>query len=135
MESYYMWVGALLVIALTLKYLPRYLSPSTPKISIPKEANTDANPLLETDSTDQKTEELEKASDPLKLKEFAEFQRWYIVIFLLVMLADWMQGPYVYKLYSSYNIPTLEIAILFIIGFGTSGVTGAFIGSLADKFG
>ena len=55
--------------------------------------------------------------------------------FLLVMLADWMQGPYVYKLYSAYSIPTPSIAVLFIIGFGASGISGAFIGALADKLG
>eukprot|EP01083_Nonionella_stella_P025063 69048_1 len=129
MESYYMWVGALLIIALTLKYLPPYLT-TTSKPPLTPDTSQDAEPLLHDTETGGMN-----GTDTVKLKEFSVFQRWYIVIFLLVMLADWMQGPYVYKLYSSYHIPTQSIAVLFIIGFGTSGVTGAFIGTLADKFG
>eukprot|EP00484_Ammonia_sp_Unknown_P025559 CAMPEP_0197029726 /NCGR_PEP_ID=MMETSP1384-20130603/9116_1 /TAXON_ID=29189 /ORGANISM="Ammonia sp." /LENGTH=481 /DNA_ID=CAMNT_0042458945 /DNA_START=43 /DNA_END=1488 /DNA_ORIENTATION=- len=129
MESYYMWVVALLLIALSLKYLPAYLSPPTND----KASDSDAAEPLTMSGAQRKEEDAEH--DAVKLKEFAHFQKFYIVIFLLVMLADWMQGPYVYKLYASYGIDTREIAILFVIGFGTSGITGAFIGSFADKFG
>lgn len=119
MESYYMWVGALLVLALTLKYAPNYIIAS-PTQSTKSESQT----LIE----DNKTKKQKNEIDSVKLKEFAQFQRWYIVIFLFVMLADWMQGPYVYKLYASYNIPTQQIAVLFIIGFGTSGFLEHLLG-------
>lgn len=135
MESYYAWVGGLLILALTLKYLPNYISPlSATPVQTP---TTEERTALKDDpdvNGDSSTF-LKQQEQAAKLQEFASFQKWYIIIFLLVMLADWMQGPYVYKLYSAYNIPTQDIAILFIIGFGASGITGAFIGSLADKFG
>ena len=63
------------------------------------------------------------------------FQKSYVLIFLMAMLADWMQGPYVYKLYAGYELEQSAIASLFVIGFGTSGIFGIFIGGLADKFG
>jgi len=123
MESYDIWIVVLLAVALGLKYGPDYLSgaASTAKLS---------------DCLQQEAASSHSAGpDASKLREFASFQRWYIVVFLLVMLADWMQGPYVYKLYAAYSIPTHSIAVLFIIGFGASGISGTFIGSLADKFG
>ena len=51
------------------------------------------------------------------------------------MMADWLQGPYVYALYAHYKFTRGEIAFLFIVGFGSSMVFGTFIGSLADRYG
>lgn len=50
-----------------------------------------------------------------------------------VTAGDWLQGPYVYKLYQQYNFTQVEIGQLFICGFGASAVFGTFAGSLADK--
>ena len=65
---------------------------------------------------------------------FRRFQSAYVRIFLLAMLADWTQGPYVYKLYASYGYDRELIARLFVVGFGTAGVFGVIIGGLADRF-
>jgi len=46
-----------------------------------------------------------------------------------------MQGPYVYDLYQHYGFDKATIGHLFVVGFGTSGVVGVFIGVMADKFG
>jgi len=67
--------------------------------------------------------------------EFKTFQRKYLVIFGLVWMADWLQGPYVYALYASYNYTIDQIGILFIAGFATAGVCGIFVGALADRLG
>lgn len=66
---------------------------------------------------------------------FASFQSNYLFVFLLAMLADWLQGPYVYELYVSYGFDQQAIAELFVMGFGSSMIFGTFIGSLADKYG
>jgi MFS family permease len=52
-----------------------------------------------------------------------------------MMMADWLQGPYVYALYSSYGFSKKEIGQLFIAGFGASMILGTFAGSMADKYG
>ena len=44
------------------------------------------------------------------------------------MTADWLQGPYVYALYSSYGFSKHDIAVLFVGGFGSSMVFGTFAG-------
>lgn len=54
---------------------------------------------------------------------------------MLMIMADWMQGPYVYALYDSYGFDMQAIAILFIAGFGSSAVFGTFVGGLADRYG
>ena len=51
------------------------------------------------------------------------------------MLGDWLQGPYVYALYSMYNFSKLQIGQLFIAGFGSSMVFGIAIGSMTDRYG
>ena len=50
-------------------------------------------------------------------------------------VADWLQGPYVYALYSSYGFDKSDIAVLFVGGFGASMVFGTFAGAAADRFG
>ena len=47
--------------------------------------------------------------------------------------SDWLQGPYVYKLYASYGFDKGDIGLLFIAGFLSSLLFGTFLGSLADK--
>jgi hypothetical protein len=65
--------------------------------------------------------------------EFKKFQQNYIAVFLLMMAADWLQGPYVYALYKHYGFNISEIGQLFIMGFGASLVFGTIVGSMADS--
>eukprot|EP00002_Diphylleia_rotans_P039259 TRINITY_DN9073_c0_g1_i1.p1 TRINITY_DN9073_c0_g1~~TRINITY_DN9073_c0_g1_i1.p1 ORF type:complete len:432 (+),score=78.36 TRINITY_DN9073_c0_g1_i1:54-1349(+) len=74
----------------------------------------------------------EKTNHP---EAFVSFQRKYLFVYALVMMADWLQGPYIYALYQSYGYEMQDIATLFIAGFLSSGVFGTFVGSVADKFG
>jgi MFS family permease len=48
---------------------------------------------------------------------------------------DWLQGPYVYQLYSHYGFAENQIAILFLTGFASSSTFGTMTGPLADKYG
>jgi len=79
---------------------------------------------------------------------FKSFQSLYLVVFLLMngnchisrvlcskmqqTAGDWLQGPYVYALYQSYNYDTDAIAVLFVAGFLSSAVFGTVVGSFAD---
>mmetsp|Transcript_37335 Transcript_37335/g.87318 ORF Transcript_37335/g.87318 Transcript_37335/m.87318 type:complete len:456 (-) Transcript_37335:368-1735(-) len=65
----------------------------------------------------------------------ARFQRLYLPGFLLAMLADWLQGPFVYALYQGYGIDREHNGYLFVAGFGASAVVGTVVGSFADKYG
>ena len=67
--------------------------------------------------------------------EFSAFQRLFLGVYLTMMMADWMQGPYVYALYAHYGFSKGEIGQLFIMGFGSSMVFGTIVGGFADKYG
>lgn len=67
--------------------------------------------------------------------DFSAFQLNYLAVYLLAVMADWLQGPYVYALYTEYGYEKQAIGQLFIAGFGSSAVFGTFVGSIADKYG
>uniref|UniRef100_A0A453J3T6 Molybdate-anion transporter n=1 Tax=Aegilops tauschii subsp. strangulata TaxID=200361 RepID=A0A453J3T6_AEGTS len=48
---------------------------------------------------------------------------------------DWLQGPYMYYLYSQYGFDKGDIGRLFVAGFGSSMLFGTIVGSLADRQG
>jgi len=77
----------------------------------------------------------DKAEERAVNTEFRKFQRDYVLVFLLAMGADWVHGPYIYKLYLDYGFSQHQIAVLFIAGFGSAAVMGLFVGALTDKFG
>ena len=67
--------------------------------------------------------------------DFKRFQRIFFAPYLLALFSDWLQGPYVYRLYSSYGFEPAQIALLYIVGFGASVLFGTCTGPLADRFG
>eukprot|EP00966_Prymnesium_polylepis_P303579 7012825-Prymnesium_polylepis.1 len=65
----------------------------------------------------------------------SRLERVYLAAYGFAVAADWLQGPYVYALYQQMGYDRHEIALLFVVGFGTSGVVGPLVGDLADRFG
>ncbi len=66
---------------------------------------------------------------------FLSFQRSFFVIYFLALLGDWLQGPYVYKLYDYYGFREEQIAVLYVTGFASSVLFGTATGPLADILG
>jgi MFS family permease len=66
---------------------------------------------------------------------FKGFQKSFFLVYFLALLGDWLQGPYVYKLYAFYKFEEAEIAILYVAGFASSVMFGTCTGPLADLFG
>jgi len=67
--------------------------------------------------------------------KLAVFQRLYLPVFLTAMLADWLQGPFVYALYEGYGIDRAHNGYLFVAGFGSSALFGTYVGAAADRCG
>ena len=67
-----------------------------------------------------------------KQKAHNDLLKRYLFVYLLATLSDWLQGPYVYALYSEYGFDQHEIAQLFVAGFGSSMIFGSFVGGMAD---
>lgn len=75
------------------------------------------------------------SSDAQSSSKFSSFQANYLLVYFLAVAADWLQGPYVYALYSHYGYENNDIARLYIAGFASSAVFGTFVASVADKYG
>ncbi|KZP16952.1 DUF791-domain-containing protein [Athelia psychrophila] len=60
----------------------------------------------------------------------------YLMVYAIVMGADWLQGPYVYSLYrEQYGFDERIVAILFVTGFVSAGLTAPLVGVWADQHG
>jgi len=68
-----------------------------------------------------------------KQAEFRQFQFQYLLVYLITMFADWLQGTHMYNLYQSYDETWFHT--LFMTGFCTSAIFSFFIGSWVDKYG
>ena len=61
-----------------------------------------------------------------------KFQWLYLPPFLLATFADWIQGPYQYKVYTAYGFDEHDIGRLYICGFGSSLLFGTYVAGVAD---
>ena len=61
-----------------------------------------------------------------------KFQWTYLPPFLLATFADWIQGPYQYKVYTAYGFDEHDIGRLYICGFGSSLLFGTYVAGVAD---
>ncbi|KAK4195207.1 putative major facilitator superfamily transporter [Triangularia verruculosa] len=60
----------------------------------------------------------------------------FLSVYTLIMASDWLQGPYLYPLYTkTHSLPPHLIPPLFTTGFLSGAISGSFIGSLADTHG
>lgn len=66
---------------------------------------------------------------------FQKFQRIYFVVYLPAVYADWLQIPYLYKIYDSYGFLESQIAVLYIVGLLSSLLFGSCAGSLSQRYG
>lgn len=69
-----------------------------------------------------------------------DLQIRFLTVFWLLRMADWLQGPYFYEVYSSKIINGLQVtpdlvSKLFLVGFASTGILGPWIGSFVDNFG
>lgn len=68
-------------------------------------------------------------------QRFSYFQASYLLAYLLAVGADWIQGPYVYALYTHYGYDKKAVGQLYIAGFASSAIFGTLVASVADKYG
>mmetsp|Transcript_19191 Transcript_19191/g.28682 ORF Transcript_19191/g.28682 Transcript_19191/m.28682 type:complete len:478 (-) Transcript_19191:50-1483(-) len=86
---------------------------------------------IESSTTEKKENGAKKDMNTLHA-EFDSFRKKYITVYLIIMLADWMQGTHMYTLYLSYGV---NISALFLTGFLSGAIFAPFLGSFVDKFG
>lgn len=64
----------------------------------------------------------------------------FLTVFWLLRMADWLQGPYFYEVYSSkvLNGAPVSLALvsqLFLVGFASTGIFGPWMGRFVDTVG
>ena len=66
---------------------------------------------------------------------FVKFQEIYFGVYFISLFAEWLQSPYLYRIYSHYGFIDTQIAIIYVCGFISSILFGTASGYLADKCG
>ncbi|KAI0261625.1 hypothetical protein BC834DRAFT_461545 [Gloeopeniophorella convolvens] len=123
---YHSQLGLLAFVCLLLLLLERYLSSSRPPSHVSKEPTLEDT--LETGHVVQLAHPRASALNTLMRK--------YILVYAIVMGADWLQGPYVYSLYrEQYDFPERIVAVLFVTGFLSAAVFAPLVGVWADTYG
>ncbi|KAI9062102.1 DUF791-domain-containing protein [Trametes sanguinea] len=66
----------------------------------------------------------------------AKLTRQYLWAYGLAMGADWLQGPYIYSVYrNQHGLSERWVALLFVLGFLTAGISAPAVGVWADQYG
>lgn len=120
------WAMNLLITMSTLLVITYFFT----SFVTPEEEKSEENKT--SDKSDKKSDKVNGKSNADLRKEFDSFRRKYIIVYLVIMLADWMQGTHMYTLYLSYNV---NISALFLTGFLSGALFAPFLGSAVDKFG
>lgn len=60
----------------------------------------------------------------------------FLAVYALVMAADWLQGPFLYSLYTDeHRVAPARVPLLFATGFVAGGVSASVVGGMADRHG
>lgn len=79
-----------------------------------------------------KSEETYSTRSSYNVSSFTSLRLKYLLVTLVIMLADGLQGTHLYVLYEGYGF---NVASLYALGFITGAVTTPITGPLIDKFG
>jgi len=77
----------------------------------------------------------EKLIPTINNPAFIAFQTKYFRVYFLALLAEWLQGPYLYQLYHDYGFVDPYIGIIYVCGFVSSIFFGTYNGLIADRVG
>ncbi|NP_001121281.1 molybdate-anion transporter precursor [Xenopus laevis] len=75
------------------------------------------------------------SSNALGNPAFRQFQYDFYRTYFPALAADWLQGPYLYKLYQHYHFLEGQIAIIYVCGFGASVFAGLVSVPLTSRLG
>ena len=68
-------------------------------------------------------------------RAFDALRSRFLAGYIPAMLADWMMGGHIYVLYESHGLSKEDIAMLFLVGFGSSMLFGTAVSATADRYG
>ncbi|KAH9048421.1 hypothetical protein EDB84DRAFT_1456928 [Lactarius hengduanensis] len=128
-------LGWLAVICTVLLAFERYLKSKKSATVNLKELSVDEENLEVGEATLQSNGAAVPAITP-RSGALGTLMRKYLLVYAIVMGADWLQGPYVYSLYrEQYAFPERQVAVLFVTGFISAAIFAPLVGVWADTYG
>lgn len=101
-----------------------------------QQARVAASSAAGKDKTNGSTAKAKHGTSEVASDRSGASQLSFLIVYALVMAADWLQGPFLYSLYAKeHAVAPTVIPQLFTTGFVSGGVAGAVVGSLADAYG
>lgn len=61
--------------------------------------------------------------------------RKYLPFYLVIVLGDWLQGPYLYRLYHYHGFMDTQVAVIYVFGMMSSGLVFPVKNIIANKLG
>ena len=66
---------------------------------------------------------------------FIQFLRSYIPFYIIIVLGDWLQGPYLYRLYHYHGFVETQVAIIYVCGMVSSALVFPAKDVIANSLG
>jgi hypothetical protein len=63
-------------------------------------------------------------------EQFNKLQKQFFVVYFLATFSDWLQGPYMYQVYSNYGYTQPQIVLLYVTGFFSSMICGTWVSQI-----
>ena len=76
-----------------------------------------------------------KQDQSAKNPVFQQFQRRYVPIYLIAVLGDWLQGPYLYRLYHHHGYIERQVTVIYICGLVSSALFFPCKDYVSNNFG
>lgn len=96
---------------------------------LPNKRNPRAN------TTDNNVKNNTSQPGTLTNPQFVSFQQSYFLVYFLILLADWLNQPYHYKIYYDFKYLREQIAVIYVCGYLASIIFSPIALTLPDRFG
>jgi hypothetical protein len=92
-------------------------------------ATLSTSPRRTSPTPDLPADQPDQAPTGSSLKARRRLEASYLIVYALVMLADWLQGSYLFSLYHDhYGLSLHLVSLLFVLGFATAAVAAFVVG-------
>lgn len=77
----------------------------------------------------------ETVAESINKEKFIKLQNQFFAVYFLATFSDWLQGPYMYQVYSNYGYTQPQIVLLYVTGFFSSMICGTGVSRIQNVVG
>jgi hypothetical protein len=66
---------------------------------------------------------------------YRRLRNLYLSVYALATFGDWIQGGFLYALYSEYGFSMREVSLIFVAGYASAATVGTYVAALGDLGG